>query len=36
LRPAIFTSLRSMSVPSTPEVLTPRISVISAAVTGWR
>ena len=34
LRPTIFISLRSISVPSTPDVLTPRISAISAAVTG--
>lgn len=37
LRPTVFTSLRSISVWSTPALLlTPRISAISGAVTGWR
>jgi hypothetical protein len=35
LRPTVFTSLRSINVCSTPELLlTPRISAISGAVTG--
>jgi hypothetical protein len=36
LRPTTLTSLRPISVFSTPEVLTPRISAISGAVTGCR
>jgi len=34
LRPAVVISLRSMSVPRTPDASTPRISPISGAVTG--